>query len=209
MNYETFPLLTRRSPKWIADFALDLFVGKPIMIYGHHDSVKEGYARLAEFVKCINSLDEHIKWTSLGYIAKRSYWWKREGHDTVKIKLYASNSLVHNTFDKVNNYSVVKDETSNVPIRAVLVNGKEVPYQIEKGQLKMNIEVQPKQCAEVEIVYQDISPGQKECGGMGTNTKVLVRRYLSEIRDNYIDKNRLLSSLSRRLGQFGGLRRRL
>jgi hypothetical protein len=185
-------LFTRRSPaNGIANFALDLFMGKPALVYGHHDLFREGYLSIVELAKGLYSLDQNIEWERLGNIAKKSYWLKRESNDTVKIKLWASNSIIENTSNSITNYAVVKDEMSDVPIRAVLVNGKEFSYQYERGKLRMNIEVQPRQSAEVQIVYQDTSPcNSEEC--IKSNAKVLVRRYLSEIRDNYIAKNRLL-----------------
>jgi hypothetical protein len=192
MHWDSFPLFTRRSPaNGIANFALDLFMGKPALVYGHHDLFREGYLSIVELAKGLYSLDQNIEWERLGNIAKKSYWLKRESNDTVKIKLWASNSIIENTSNSITNYAVVKDEMSDVPIRAVLVNGKEFSYQYERGKLRMNIEVQPRQSAEVQIVYQDTSPcNSEEC--IKSNAKVLVRRYLSEIRDNYIAKNRLL-----------------
>jgi len=195
MNWESFPLFTRRAPtNGIPNFALDLFMGKPALIYGHHDLFREGYPSIIELAKGLNSLDPNIKWERLGNIAKKSYWLKRESNDIIKIRLWAGNSILCNTSDNIVNFTIVKDEISDVPIRAVLVNGKEVPYQVESGQLIMNFEAQPRQNAEVEIAYQDIGPGTvREC--VGSNAKVLVRRYLSEVRDNHIAKNRLLFAL--------------
>ena len=69
-------------------------------------------------------------------------------------------------------------------------------------QLKMDIDIEPKQTAEIELVYQDIYPYVKETSRIRKNTKVFVRRHLSEIRDNYISKSRLLLSIVNKLGRL-------
>jgi len=206
MNYENFPLFHRRQPgKYpdeIVDFAFDLFLGKPLLFYAHHDYFREGYGKIIESVKSVNSLAENIQWKRLGDIIKSSYLRKQEGDNIISIRQYANNLLISNTASNITKYIITKEETSNVPIKDVLVNGERASYEIADGVLKMDIDIEPKQTAKIEIVYQDIYPYMKETSRIRKNTKVFVRRHLSEIRDNYISKSQLLLSIVNKLGRL-------
>ncbi|HEX4997493.1 MAG TPA: hypothetical protein VFY29_04680, partial [Terriglobia bacterium] len=43
MKFSAFPLFMRRYPRSLADFALDLFLGKPAILVEHHDYFRNGY----------------------------------------------------------------------------------------------------------------------------------------------------------------------
>jgi hypothetical protein len=71
MEYGDFPLFFRNAPDNIVDFAVNLFLGKPIFIVIHNDYLKNGYETLVESIKRINSLSENIIWGSPGSIINK------------------------------------------------------------------------------------------------------------------------------------------
>ncbi len=63
----------------------------------------------------------------------------------------------------------------------------------------MTFEMEPDEIANVDILYDDIDVGKKYRKSPLDNIKIMNRRYLSEIRDNYINKNEFLRTLAYKL----------
>ncbi|MCK5509051.1 MAG: hypothetical protein KAI50_11110, partial [Desulfobacterales bacterium] len=192
----------RKYPEEVIDFAFDLFLGKPIFIVEHHDYFKDGYDKIKEFIRSINLLQENIHWDGLREIIKRSYLEKKGLDETNHIKMYANECEIKNTFETYNKYFIKKKECSEVPVSSVTMNRKGIPYILEDQCLKLTIEVPPKTTANLKITYKDIYPYVTEKDTLKEQTKVWIRRHLSELRDNYISKNKLLLSISKKAIQL-------
>jgi hypothetical protein len=202
MSYEYFPLFHRRYPVNIVDFAFDLFLGKPALIVTHHEDFRGGYEEISSFVSKINSLDAGIRWRGLGEIARKSYWLKEESETQISLRMFSTTICIENNSSDTVSYFVTKCETNNLPIDGVFVNGKQVAYVISDQFLKIAIDINPQDFAEVAIIYKN--PNQDSGKELGTleNMKIFARRHLSEIRDNYISKNRLLQRSARKLAKL-------
>ena len=199
MDYENFPIFQRRSPWKIADFALDLFLGKPMLIYVHHDYFREGYGKLKEFMRGINSLVDNIEWKRLEDIMQSSYLQKKEENNITRIKLYTNNMLITNASEDVKSYIITKNETCNVLIDSVMINEAKVPYQINNQLLTVCVKVKPKDIAEIVISYRDQCTDMTQSVGISKILKVFLRRYLSEFRDNYVIRSKILHAAIKRL----------
>ena len=64
-KFADFPLFGRRYPGDLAEFAFDLFMGKPALAVEHHGYFRHGYAALESFVERLNGLDERLEWSDL------------------------------------------------------------------------------------------------------------------------------------------------
>ena len=202
MKYSCFSLFARKYPEEVIDFAFDLFLGKPIFIVEHHDYFRDGYDKIKEFIRSINLLQENIHWDGLREIIKRSYLEKKGLDETNHIKMYANECEIKNTSETYNKYFIKKKECSEVPVSSVTMNGKDTSYILENQCLKLTIEVPPKTTANLKITYKDIYPYVTEKDTLKEQTKVWIRRHLSELRDNYISKNKLLLSISKKAIQL-------
>jgi len=206
MSFENFPLYNRiqleNDQDKVVDFASNLFLGKPLIIYVHHDYFREGYEQIIESVKNINSLAGNIQWKRLGDIIKSSYLQKSEGNNTIRIKQYANNLIISNNSSDVMKYIVSKEETGDISIEHILLNGKKISYEMVDKTLNIAFEIKPKQTAEINIVYRNMYHGLKEKSGIGNNLRIYMRRHLSEIRDDYIGRNQSLLSVVNKLGRF-------
>jgi hypothetical protein len=192
MSYENFPLFHRRSPNRIGNFAFDLFLGKPALIAVHHNYFKDGYERISGLIRKINSLDANIKWRGLGEIVQKSYWLKRESDRQICLRMFSNTLHIDNNLSSAIRYSISKHETNNIPLEKVLINGEEVAYAIVNQLLKIDIVIKPQGYADVVLIYRELRTNWKEKRRLFEKTKVFLRRHLSEIRDNYISKIRII-----------------
>ena len=73
-KYGGFPLFLRKYPSEIAaqDIALNVFVGKPVLVVEHHEIFKDPQP-LIQVVKLINSIVPRMRWASLQTAVENSY----------------------------------------------------------------------------------------------------------------------------------------
>ena len=198
MEYEGFPIFQRRLPGKIADFALDLFLGKPVFVFEHHDFFKNGYGNFKEFILGINNLAEKIEWKSLGEIIVNSYLQKDDGGKITRIKIYANRVRIKNTSNKIRTYEITKTETDSGSIDSVMLNGEMVQYSVCDNIMKMVVDIKPGNIAYIVVIYQGQFSKMKNFS-MFYRVRVLSRRYLSDFRDNYVSKNNILYSFVKKV----------
>jgi hypothetical protein len=199
MSWESFPLFHRRYPVTVADFAFDLFLGKPALIVVHHDDFRDGYEAISGFIKKLNALDSDIRWQGLGEIVRRSYWVKRESDTHVFVRMSSHALLIDNETANTVRYSISKCETNNVPLDGVYVNGLPVATVMAGQFLEFEVDVEAQASVDVTVMYRNPDPGSGKEAGLRERAKILVRRYLSEFRDNYVSKSRFLQALTKRI----------
>lgn len=61
-----------------AELALRAYLDQPLILYGHHDDLGDGYDLLAERATAVNRLGD-VRWGSLQAIASNSVSWRLEG----------------------------------------------------------------------------------------------------------------------------------
>lgn len=149
MDYESFPSLFRRHPGTylpfrpnLQPFLFDLFIGKPALFYSHADNNElfaGGMGAFDPVADQIAGLAVPVEWRSLGYIAKHLYLEKTNGDGSVDVKMYTNDLIISSLNYAGATYHITKQETLNVPIKRVTVNGQEFPYRVEQGLLEVDV----------------------------------------------------------------------
>jgi len=197
MKYGNFPLFFRNYPNEIADFAFDIFLGKPLLIVGHHDYFKDGYEKLIDFIHKINSLEKDILWDGLENIIKNTYLRRKEANGIIQIKAYANYILIKNASSKITKYYLTKYEDAEVPIDKIMIDKKKlVDFVISDKFINFSDEIEPGSRKNVEILYKNNFGFKYEEERGVAKCKIFLRRFLSETRDNYISKSELLLSMA-------------
>jgi len=197
-KYGDFPLFVRRYPGTVADFAFDLFLGKPALLVEHHTYFKNGYDKIQECVTQINSLSTNLQWTNLEDLIRNTYLQRTISKDKIECKIFANYQIICNQDIIEKQYIIRKHEDGVVPIKKVSVNDKDYPYRIEDDYLSMCVDIPPESSIEIIISYDNAHQYEREARSLRSDIKVYMRRYLSEFRDNYMSRNEaLLKSLYR------------
>lgn len=163
MDYENFPSLLRHSAgsghPYRADyhpFLFDLFIGKPALFYSHAyvgQLFDQGAGAFDDAADHINSLPVPVEWRSLGYIVKHLYLEKTNADASVDVKMYANDVIIGPVQHYGAIYHITKQETLNVPIRQLTVNGREFPYRVDQGILIIDA-VAPQDGSPLEVKIQ-------------------------------------------------------
>jgi hypothetical protein len=197
-TYGKFPLFLRRFPNEIVELAMDLFWGRPALILAHHDFFREGYRQVAESISRLNEVDRDIEWGSVGEIIRRSHLLREEGNK-VYVKGYVSRMTIENRSEEERLYQVNKEECATEAIRSVTAGGEKTSYDFSDGAVSLSVVLGPRETKTIGINYKIIPlPLHEEKRREGDLT-ILVRRYLSEMRDNYISKSTFLLSVATKL----------
>jgi hypothetical protein len=201
MKYGSFPIYTRRYlSDGLENFAFDGLLGKPCLIVGHHELFRDN--ALQEFVSELNTLRWNLRWRTLGEALVRSYSAFRSPDGTVSVGMFGSRLILENPTDGPRRMRVVRADESSELIARVVVNEEPVAWDRVNGGVSFEVTVRPRTAVEIEVQY---APGvDRPAGvyshGVGWRCKTGVRRYLSEVRDNYISCSPYLSeSLKRAL----------
>ena len=87
-HYSDFPLFVRHYPNCIAEFALDLFLGKPALIVEHHDYFRDGYEGVQIFAQQINRLSDDITWCGLEDVVRTTCLKRQRDDGAFDVQFY-------------------------------------------------------------------------------------------------------------------------
>ena len=161
LDFGNFAMLSRRSlgdpdtfQNALQDLLLDLFLGKPALIYSSPGRLFGGEMdAFSPFADDLNGLVEGIEWQSLGFILKHLYLEKVNDDGSVDVRMYANHLILDNPSTQNRYYHIFKEETLNIPIKSVTVNGYEFPYLVWDGKIQIDLEIPAGATVEIIIQY--------------------------------------------------------
>jgi len=193
-NFSNFPLFTRRYPSDKVGLAFDLFAGKAALLVGHHRFFRNGYDALTEIVSWLNAVEERLEWTSLSGICRQACLKREAGNGEIHIRFYTDSFVIRNDSGGQQKYILSRRQSAEEPRPFVTVNGCRVECGHSADTLEISLELGLGQKAEVRIERATSDKPAAQAGSQPV--RVFVRRFLSEFRDNHIDKNAFLSQLA-------------
>jgi hypothetical protein len=193
MKYASFPLFTRRYvAHGVENFAFDGLLGKPCLIAAHHDDFAGDARILLDVISKLNSLNWKLRWRSLGETISRTFRMRRHRECDTCVEMYGTNLIYRNSIASPNGTTFIKEESDFDCVDEVTVNGRRIEHFQHDGHLKFQAAVPPNESAELRIVYSGGANLPLSQHGVKYRAKVVLRRYLSEFRDNYLSQHELL-----------------
>ena len=204
-----FPVFKRHY--WsgrMADFAMSLFLGKPAILVEHHEFFRNGPAGIEDFVARLKEINPRVKWNSLSETVIQTHLRRRDEDRHCEIRFFTDRFQFKHELGQLPEYRLTRRVPATTNVQRVVVNQKEVPFMQEYDQLNFQIRITEPQIVNVEIGVNPIQPAKAYACGLKCRTRVAARRALSELRDNFVARNRFLlqaaRSLMRSLKQTGG-----
>jgi hypothetical protein len=192
MRYSNFPIFTRRYPwEGIENFAFDALLGKPVIIIIHHDYCSDHCRRLVDFVDRLNALKCRLTWRSLGDVVRRSCRQRQLSPGVVEVEMYATQLRLGNHSHQRKRYLIRRRESEPSSIREIRAGSRNVPWSSTDGMVVFEIELNPGENAMISMGFHDLAGNGRYADSLSYRTKAMLRRYLCEVRDNYITPARL------------------
>ena len=191
LRYGDFPLFIRKPicQTQSHDIAFNLFFGRPVLIVEHHD-VFQRPELLAEIATRINSVAPEVQWSNLATVAGNSLLRRRAADGTYHVRAYSGTVRVSNALGLVKRFSIEWPHSGHPSsVEQVLKDGKPCSgYEVDDAGIRLAVEFAPNSSHTFSLVHQNV-PAAHRSLGLRWNAKAILRRRLSEVRDNYLSKN--------------------
>jgi hypothetical protein len=188
----TFPLFSRRYPwEGIENFAFDALLGKPAIIVIHHDYCSDHCSRLIDFVDRLNALNCPPTWRNLGEVVRRSYRQRELSSDEMEIEMYAAELRVENRSKQPKRFLIRRRECEPSAIREICDGSGPIVWNFVNGQINFEIELSSGESKMVGIRFHELAGNGCNGDNLRYRFKATLRRYLCEIRDNYVTTTKL------------------
>jgi len=187
MKYANFAIFTRRYPsQGVENFAFDILLGKPCIVVVHHDYCQDNCALLVQIIERLNALNCQLSWRSLGEVVRRSCRQRELSPGMVEMVMYGSKLQLENRSERQTRYFVTKRESDASAVKEIRAGSQEIPWNFSDGSIHFEIDLASGHSTMVGITFHDYPAEVRYREKIGYKLKVVLRRYLSEVRDNYV-----------------------
>jgi len=195
MDYHDLALFSRRGCRnALADYALDLFMGKPAFFVAHHDYFRDGLDSLKALAANLHKLMPELTWATVGNVVDVSYLCRRASGDTTSVRMFGNAISLENDGKDPMIFDVRKQERNGSAVAGVFADGKPIDFDWNENNVRFSCAVPAGQSLKVLVRYR--KPSNRPCSalGFGYRTRTAARRYLSEFRDGYVQPLKKLLS---------------
>jgi hypothetical protein len=173
--------------------AFDGLLGKPCFLVAHHDIFQNHGRDLIEFIARLNALKWSLRWRPLGEAIRHSFKVQNQDDGISVVKMFADQLMLEVSNTEPRDVLFVKEERDADCVRAVTINQVPVAFHCEGKYLVWDARLRPRERADVRIIYSNNLDLVPTNNNLGYRTKAALRRYLSEVRDNYLSRSEMLS----------------
>jgi hypothetical protein len=192
------PLFLRRYPDRLEEIALDLFLGRQVLLVEHHRFFKRGYEALSRCTSFVNRVAPGIMWTDLEELCTMACQIREVQGGSVHVRAFGPTLRLCNHRRERLSFHV-----SNLgalgELESVTWKGRAIEFAATATGVACTVSLNPEEegvlafeRAQSKSAYADLVPTAKD------RFKVFARRRLSEIRDNYLARSPVLFELARR-----------
>ena len=199
-SYAGFSLFLRRSAdEPIANFALDLLLGKPCLVRMHHDYFRGGFDPFVQLVSSVNALDPTLSWTNLETIVSHTYSARRKSESRGEVRLFSPYTRVTTRKRFI---SFLKCEPLQDKRFEAWIEGQSIAASRNGESVVFPAELETESETAIRIGMSPVPTSRLPSYSPRYRMQVATRRYLSRIRDNHDTGppwKRLLWQLLRRI----------
>jgi len=189
MAYDNFALFTRRYPSsGTENFAFDSLLGKPVIIVIHHGFCRDHCIRLIEFMEGLNALACPLIWRSLGELVKRSCRHRPLSPDVTQVEMYGKELRVENLSDRTKQFLIRRRESNPSLINEVLAGGRRTAWNCSDDRIRFQVEVKAGENVTIRLHLHELDEIKEGVENLNDRARTMLRRYLCELRDNYVHK---------------------
>jgi hypothetical protein len=183
LQFRGFPVFQRHYPRRLIDYAVDLFLGKPVLIVEHHEYFRDGGQRLERLVEELRALEPGLTWPTLTSQLTRSCFVKRRSDGEVDVQFYTRTFHLRNSSPRAIRYVLSKPEPDPSVIHQVRAGGDSIPFCVQDAGVRFEVEIAAGATARIEIEDREHPSRPAFHGSVSYGASVRLRRILSELRD--------------------------
>jgi hypothetical protein len=184
-SFDDFPLFLRRYPYDPALCAVDLYLGRPLLVVEHHEYFRDGYRACRHFMESVNRFCQRPEWTPVAEIVRRACWQRYENPEQRDVLYFGDTLHLENPTSHEISYRLLRRLCHPERVREVRVNGEQVDHSVSDGHLVAGCFLNASEKAEIQLVMHKGKQPDAFSGTSSYRARVWLRRMLSDLRDNY------------------------
>ncbi len=189
MSYNDFPIFTRRYPlSDLGNFAFDILLGKPCIVVVHHNDCHDRCRPLVEFIDRLNALHARLVWRNLAEVVRHSYRQRELSPGVVEIEMYGTELRVGNSSAQRMRLYIRRGESNPSTIREIRAGAQPVSWTTVENQIAFEIDLNPGENQTIKVKFAELPQSDFKGESLRYQVNAMVRRYLSELRDNYVTR---------------------
>jgi hypothetical protein len=126
------------------------------------------------------------RWRRLGEVVRRGYRQRELSSDCVEIEMYGSELLIENRLGRATSYFVRRRERETNSVESVYAGSRCVPWNSAGDYIAFKVDLAPGESTLLRLLFKPAEDVAQAHQNLGHSAKILLRRYLSEARDNYL-----------------------
>jgi hypothetical protein len=200
-RYHGLPIFLRRYPRNLIDAAFDLFLGHPVLLVEHHQYFKDGEERLEQFVRGLQKIEPDLSWPLLSSQLTRSCIMRSVSSRSSIVEFFTNKFQFRNSELSRRKLLLRKHEPDPSIISSVLVNGTPVSFSVQGEFIQFETEPDARAAVNVEVLDHGRAFEEESSVSITYGLGVLVRRGLSELRDNALVRRPVLLNVATQLAR--------
>ena len=196
-----FPIFKRHYWSDISVFAMAAFLGKPAILVEHHDFFQDENRLLKDFAARFRAACPKIRWSSLTDLARRTCQQRRAASDVLEVRFFTDEFLMSNPDAEPRTVRFRRRLPQSTDIEFITVNGAPVSFARDGEFVGFEARLEGKGVAAVRLSRRPVPMPDIISRSWTYSAGVAVRRLSSEIRDNWLSRNRTVLKLANRLAK--------
>ncbi len=193
-------MFLRHYPKSQFPFLLDLFLGRPAFIVEHHEFFRRGFPAMEALVNRLQLAEPDLLWSSLSEIVERTCWQRAVAPDSWEVRFFTDSFSITNNSSRPASYRLLKEEPESDSVVSLMLNGSVLPFSRHDRGVAISTTLLPGATGRVQLHRQRKAPSSVPARrGIGYEGKVLLRRALSEFRDEVLAKHPAVLAPAKRI----------
>jgi hypothetical protein len=194
-----FPVFSRHYVEPVFPSVFSLFLGRPAFVVEHHEFFRAGLPLMESLADRLNRSAPGLSWGSLSETVERACWKRAVSSSASEVLFFADRFVLTNDSDRRRTYRLLKDEAEPDAVAAVSVNERTTPTSRAGERIAFEVSLGPSETGRVEL-HRTLSPSRPFVReGAVYAGKVLVRRALSEFRDEFLVKHPVMLASAKRM----------
>jgi hypothetical protein len=193
-----FPIFKRHYWSDIAVFAMAAFLGKPAILVEHHDFFQDQYRSLKDFVARLKTTCPTMRWSSLDGMARQTCQRRRVASDVFEVRFFTDDFLMDNPDPEPRTIRFRRRLPLGAGIESITVNGMTMSFWREGEFVCFETWLEGKGYATVHLNRCPVPAPNAISRGWSYGAGVAARRLSSEIRDNWLSRNKSVLRVANR-----------
>jgi len=178
------------------DIAIQMFMGNPLLFYGHQDLFETGAGAFNAYADFVNRVQPGTNWASLGQIARHSYLLRKREEGGFDVLMLSSEMDLANPSEKETTFYLRRTRDADVDTSLITVDGSPVALERSGETMLLRLVVPAHQVRIVRVTYgNDLDLSQTEIGKNSSYASAL--RMASDFRDLKLSRSWWGSALTR------------